>query len=679
MTDYSASNIQILEGLEAVRKRPGMYIGGTGLAGLHHLLWEIVDNSVDEAMAGHCKNIHIKLNPDNSVSVEDDGRGIPVDKHAKTGKSALETVMTVLHAGGKFGGDESGYKVSGGLHGVGASVVNALSEKTIAEVHRNGKIWQQEYAKGKIVSGDVKEVGTTKKTGTIITFFPDPEMFTETLEMDYNTILTRVRQQSYLTKGITMSLEDLRGEKRKRKRFHFEGGVKSYVQHLNDGKESIGQIVYVEKNTEDCFLEVAMQYTGSFNEHIITFANNIHTPGGGTHLTGFRTALTRILNSYARQKDFLKEKDENYTSDDVREGLTAVISVKLGDPQFEGQTKDKLGNPEIRKSVEGAFTVAFNTFLEENPNDAREIIGKCSLASRARIAARAARDTVIRKGALEGMTLPGKLADCSSKSPELSEVFIVEGDSAGGSAKQGRNREVQAILPLRGKVLNVEQARLDKMLANNEIKNIITALGTSVGEMFDVEKIRYHKIVIMTDADVDGAHIRTLLLTLFYRYFKEIIERGYLYIAQPPLYKISKGKQIWYIAPEEDINEVVGDEVVIKQEEASRSDEPEFEEGQKEALEDAGFKGLTSDNEAEEVEKKKKSKYSIQRYKGLGEMNPEQLWETTMDPERRTMLQVSIEDAEKADHIFETLMGGEVAPRRRFIQHHAKGVSNLDV
>ncbi|MBT4937398.1 DNA topoisomerase (ATP-hydrolyzing) subunit B [Candidatus Peregrinibacteria bacterium] len=678
MSDYSASNIQILEGLEAVRKRPGMYIGGTGQAGLHHLLWEIVDNSIDEAMAGYCKNIHIKLNPDYSVSVEDNGRGIPVDKHAKTGKSALETVMTVLHAGGKFGGDESGYKVSGGLHGVGASVVNALSEKTVAEVHRNGKIWQQEYAKGKIVSGDVKEIGTTKKTGTIITFFPDPEMFKETMEMDYETILTRVRQQAYLTKGITISLEDLRKEKATRMRFHFEGGVKSYVQHLNDSKESIGKIVYVEKNTDDCFLEVAMQYTNSFNEHIITFANNIHTPGGGMHLTGFRTALTRILNSYARQKEFLKDKDENFTSEDVREGLTAVISVKLGDPQFEGQTKDKLGNPEIRKSVEGAFTAAFNTFLEENPNDAREIIGKCNLASRARIAARAARDTVIRKGALEGMTLPGKLSDCSSKSPELSEVFIVEGDSAGGSAKQGRNREIQAILPLRGKVLNVEQARLDKMLANNEIKNIITALGTSVGEMFDVEKIRYHKIVIMTDADVDGAHIRTLLLTLFYRYFKEIIERGYLYIAQPPLYKISKGKQIWYVAPEEDINEVVGDEVVIKEEESSRSDEPEFEEGQKEALEDAGFKGLTADNEAE-GETKKKVKYSIQRYKGLGEMNPEQLWETTMDPERRTMLQVSIDDAEKADHIFETLMGGEVAPRKRFIQHHAKGVENVDV
>ena len=663
MTDYSASNIQILEGLEAVRKRPGMYIGGTGVAGLHHLLWEIVDNSIDEAMAGHCKNIYIQIHKDNSISVEDDGRGIPIDKHQKTGKSALETVMTVLHAGGKFGGDDSGYKVSGGLHGVGASVVNALSEKTIANVYRDGKVWQQEYAKGKIISGDVQEIATTKKTGTLIHFYPDPEIFSETISMDYNTILTRIRQQAYLTKGICLSLEDLRTEKPTRMRFYFEGGVKSYVQHLNDGKENIGKIVYVEESTTDCVLEVAMQYTKNFNEHILCFANNIHTPGGGTHLTGFRSALTRVLNTYSRNKEFLKDKDENFTSDDVREGLTAVISVKLGDPQFEGQTKDKLGNPEIRKSVDSAFTSAFNSFLEENPNDARDIIGKCQLAARARVAARAARDTVIRKGALEGMTLPGKLSDCSSKIPDESEIFIVEGDSAGGSAKQGRNRDIQAILPLRGKVLNVEQARLDKILGNNEIKNIITALGTGVGDLFDVEKIRYHKIVIMTDADVDGAHIRTLLLTLFFRYFKNIIEQGYLYIAQPPLYKITKGKSIWYIAPGQDINEVVGDEVVSNDKDAS----VEIQDNENE------------NNEEEIDDTKKKSKYSIQRYKGLGEMNPEQLWETTMDPEKRTILQVSIDDAEKADHIFETLMGGEVAPRKRFIQHHAKGVNTLDI
>lgn len=677
MSDYSASNIQILEGLEAVRKRPGMYIGGTGSDGLHHLLWEIVDNSIDEAMAGHCTKISIRLREDGGVEVEDNGRGIPVDVHEKTRKSALETVMTVLHAGGKFGGDESGYKVSGGLHGVGASVVNALSVVTFAEVFRDGKHHRQEYARGKITSGNVQVIGETKQRGTKITFYPDPEIFTETVDMDYDTIVARIRQQAYLTKGITIALEDLRGEERKRTQFYFEGGVKSYVDHLNHNKERIAKIVYIEKETDDCTLEVAMQYTQAFNENIFTFANNIKTPGGGTHLTGFRSALTRVLNSYAKKKEFIKDKDGNFTSDDVREGLTAVISVKLGEPQFEGQTKDKLGNPEIRSAVESAFSDAFSSFLEENPNDAKEIISKCLLASRARIAARAARDTVIRKGALEGMALPGKLADCSSKNPEESEVFIVEGDSAGGSAKQGRNRECQAILPLRGKVLNVEQARLDKMLANNEIKNIITALGTGIGETFDVEKIRYHKIVIMTDADVDGAHIRTLLLTLFYRYFREVIEKGYLYIAQPPLYKVSKGKQVWYVGPEETINEVVGEEVVTTSEEISEESEKEFEAGQKEALESAGFTGLTA--EGEEVEKPKKAKYSIQRYKGLGEMNPDQLWETTMDPEKRTMLRVSIEDAERADEVFETLMGSEVLPRRRFIQHHAKGVENLDI
>lgn len=655
MSEYSASNIQILEGLEAVRKRPGMYIWGTGIEGLHHLLWEVVDNSIDEAMAGHCTHIDIYLNKDWSVSVEDNGRWIPVDKHAKTGKSALETVMTVLHAGGKFWWDESWYKVSGGLHGVGASVVNALSSKTVAEVHRNGEIWMQEYAKGKIVSGDVKAIWKTRKTGTKITFYPDAEIFKEVTEMDYVTILTRVRQQSYLTKAITISLTDKRGEKDVRNQFYFEGWVKSYVNHLNENKEAIGRTMYVEASEEEWSVEVSMQYTTAFNETIVSFANNIHTPGGGTHLTGFKSALTRVINAYARQKEFLKDKDNNFTSEDVREGLTAVISVKLGDPQFEGQTKDKLWNPEMRQVVEKSFGEALSRFFEENPSDAKEIINKCNLASRARLAARAARDTVIRKGALEWMTLPGKLADCSSKIPEESEVYIVEGDSAGGSAKQGRNRHTQAILPLRGKVLNVEQARLDRMLINNEIKNIITALGVGIGEMFDISKIRYHKIVIMTDADVDGAHIRTLILTLFFRYFKPLIEKGYLYIAQPPLYKISKWKQTWYISPEEDINTVVGDEVVVAEED----------------------KNIMDDEEGEEV--KKKAKYSIQRYKGLGEMNPEQLWETTMNPENRTMLQVTIEDAEEANKVFETLMGSEVLPRRKFIQHHAKGVKNLDV
>ncbi len=655
MSDYSASNIQILEWLEAVRKRPGMYIGWTGIEGLHHLLWEVVDNSIDEAMAGHCTHIDIFLNKDGSVSVEDNGRWIPVDKHEKTGKSALETVMTVLHAGGKFGGEESWYKVSWGLHGVGASVVNALSSKTIVEVYRNGEIWMQEYAKGKIVSGDVQSIWKTRKNGTKITFYPDVEIFKEITEMDYITILTRVRQQSYLTKAITISLTDKRWEKNVRNQFYFEWGVKSYVNHLNENKESIGRTMYVESSEKEWSVEVSMQYTTAFNETIISFANNIHTPGGGTHLTGFKSALTRVINAYARQKEFLKDKDTNFTSEDVREGLTAVISVKLWDPQFEWQTKDKLGNPEMRQVVEKAFGESLSRFFGENPADAREIINKCNLASRARLAARAARDTVIRKGALEWMTLPGKLADCSSKIPEESEVYIVEGDSAGGSAKQGRNRHTQAILPLRGKVLNVEQARLDRMLANNEIKNIITALGVGIGEMFDVSKIRYHKVVIMTDADVDGAHIRTLILTLFFRYFREVIEKGYLYIAQPPLYKISKGKQNWYIAPDEDINTVVGDEVIVAEED----------------------KNITDDEEGEEV--KKKAKYSIQRYKGLGEMNPEQLWDTTMNPENRTMLQVTIDDAEAANKIFETLMGAEVLPRRKFIQHHAKGVKNLDV
>lgn len=626
---YGADQIQVLEGLSAVRKRPGMYIGSTDVRGLHHLIWEIVDNSIDEAMAGYCTDIVVTLHKDGALSVEDNGRGIPVDKHKKTGKSALETVLTVLHAGGKFGG--GGYKVSGGLHGVGVSVVNALSKKTIAEVYRDGKIHRQEYHRGD-AGAELEVLGKTDKQGTKITFYPDGEIF-DTLEFDFQTILNRMRQQSYLTKGVQISVIDER-EERKRYRFYFEGGVKSYVQHLNKSKEALGGIFYVEKEVDEGVVEVALQYNNSFQETLYSFANNIHTVDGGSHLTGFKTALTRTINSYARKNDLLKEKDGNLQADDVREGLTAVVSVKLGDPQFEGQTKGKLGNAEMRTAVESVFGEALNQYLEENPADAKAAIGKCLLAARARLAARAARDTVIRKGALEGMTLPGKLADCSSKSPELSELFIVEGDSAGGSAKQGRDREIQAILPLRGKILNVEQARLDRILGNNEVRNLVIALGVGIGETFNMEKLRYHKIVIMTDADVDGAHIRTLILTLFYRYFKQLIEDGYIYIAQPPLYKVSKGKKAAY---------------------------------------------AYSDEERDKVTKEMGGDVKIQRYKGLGEMNPEQLWETTMDPEKRSMLRVSIEDAERADEIFDTLMGSEVLPRKKFIQAYAKKVKNLDV
>ncbi|PCI25630.1 DNA topoisomerase (ATP-hydrolyzing) subunit B [Candidatus Peregrinibacteria bacterium] len=676
MSDYSAQSIEVLEGLEPVRKRPGMYIGTTGPTGLHHLIWEILDNSIDESMAGHCSHIDITLQADGGIKIEDNGRGIPVDTHAKTGKSALETVMTVLHAGGKFGGEDSGYKASGGLHGVGASVVNALSKKTVAHVFRDNKIYYQEYAKGDIVSGDVQVIGDTKKRGTSITFFPDDTIF-ESIELDYDTILTRIRQQAYLTKGITLSFKDERTEDIKKHQFFFEGGVKSYVRHLNESKEGIGSIVYIETENDDCQVEIAMQYTTTFNENIFSFANHVKTPGGGTHLTGFKSALTKVINAYAKKKELRKEKEENFTSDDVREGLTAVISVKLTEPQFEGQTKDKLGNPHIRGAVESAFSQSLSKFLEENPAEAKLVIQKCTLAAQARVAARAARDTVIRKGALEGLTLPGKLADCSSKDPSRSEIFIVEGDSAGGSAKQGRDRETQAILPLKGKILNSERARLDKLLTNEEVKNIITAIGAGIADSFDVDKVRYHKIVIMTDADVDGSHIRTLLLTLFYRYFPEIIEKNYLYIAQPPLYKITKGKQIWYISPEEDINTVVGDTVIVDKEDEKNKSDAEFDAGQKETLESAGFTGMSDETEGED-KAIKKSKYSLQRYKGLGEMNPDQLWDTTMDPDHRTLLQVTVPDAERANAVFETLMGAEVLPRRKFIQHHAKGVANID-
>lgn len=626
---YSADQIQVLEGLTAVRKRPGMYIGTTDIAGLHHLVWEILDNAIDEAMAGYCKNIAIDILPDGTVAVADDGRGIPVDKHKATGKSALETVLTVLHAGGKFGG--GGYKVSGGLHGVGSSVVNALSSLLVAEVRRDGKLYRQEFKQGTPVA-DVKVVGTSEGTGTTITFTPDPEIFPDR-NFAFETIVNRARQQAYLTKGVTIRIQDHRDGQRTM--FYFEGGIKSYVQHLNRDREKIGDVIYMEKDAPEGLIEISLQYTQAFQETVFSFANNIHTPEGGMHLTGFRSALTRVLNNYARKSEFLKEKDQNFSAEDVREGLTAVISVKLADPQFEGQTKSKLGNAEMRTSVEAVFGEALEQFLNENPADARGIAAKCALAQRARLAARAARDTVIRKGALEGMTLPGKLADCSSRDPHSSELYIVEGDSAGGSAKQGRNREFQAILPLRGKILNVEQARLDRMIASEQIKNLVIALGAGIGETFDLSKLRYHRIMIMTDADVDGAHIRTLLLTLFYRYLRPVIDAGYLFIAQPPLFKVQCGKSIQYAFTDEERDKLIA------------------------ALGD--------------------KKASIQRYKGLGEMNAEQLWETTMDPVSRTMLRVSVDDAERADYVFETLMGSEVAARKKFIQTHAKRVRNLDI
>ena len=630
ISNYGADQIQVLEGLSAVRKRPGMYIGSTDVTGLHHLVWEVVDNAIDEAQAGFCNNIEVVVQNDGGLSVDDNGRGIPVDIHKKTGKSALETVLTILHAGGKFG--DGGYKVSAGLHGVGVSVVNALSVKLIAEVYRDGQIYKQVYEKG-VAKGEVEIIGKTDRRGTKITFYPDGSIF-DTTVFNYQTILNRLRQQAYLTKGVSIFLYDQNTDEKNR--FYFEGGIRSYVEHLNRAKEVIGEVVYVEKEVAEGMVEVALQYNNSFQETIYTFANNVNTIDGGSHLTGFKSALTRTINTYARANELLKEKDDNLMAEDVREGLTAIVSVKLSEPQFEGQTKGKLGNAEMRTAVENVFNEAFSQFLEEHPVSGKSIVGKCCLAARARLAARAARETVIRKGALEGMTLPGKLADCSSRNPEDSEIYIVEGDSAGGSAKQGRDRHTQAILPLRGKILNVEQSRLDKILANNEIKNLIIAMGTGVGESFDSSKLRYHKIVIMTDADVDGAHIRTLLLTFFYRYFKELIEKGYIYIAQPPLYKIASGKKITYVYTDE----------------------------QKEVV----LKDLSPD-----------AKYSIQRYKGLGEMNPEQLWETTMNPANRILKKVTVEDAEKASEIFDILMGSEVAPRKKFIQTHAKSVKNLDI
>jgi DNA gyrase subunit B len=678
---YDASKIQVLEGLEPVRKRPGMYIGSTDQRGLHHCVYEIVDNSIDEAMAGHANHIIVVLCEDGAVSVEDNGRGIPVDIHPKTKKSALETVLTVLHAGGKFGGDDSGYKVSGGLHGVGSSVVNALSSYMRAEVYLGGKIYMQEYERGK-PEANVKPIGKTEKNGTFIKFMPDKQIF-DTLEMSLATLLAHFRQQAYLTRGITISVMDERAKRPEEDktlprlyRFYFDGGVAAYVRHLNHDKQGIGDVIWFEKDEADGFVEVALQYSQAFQEQTISFANNIHTVEGGTHLTGFKAALTRTINAYARKEGILKEKEENLTADDVREGLAAIVSVRLKEPQFEGQTKSKLGNAEMKPLVETVVNEKLAEYMEEHPGDARDIIGKCLLAARARMAARAARDAVIRKGALEGMTLPGKLADCSSKDPSECELFIVEGDSAGGSAKQGRNREFQAILPIKGKILNVEQARLDKMLANNEVKSLIIAMGMGIGEVKDLAKLRYDRIVIMTDADVDGAHIRTLILTLYYRYFPELIEKGHLYIAQSPLFKISLGKESRYAFNDKERDAILKEWGIGEQDLASEETDGSEEVTDEAAEEDTGKKGKKG--KAVEVVKKAK-KANIQRYKGLGEMNPEQLWDTTMDPTKRLMLRVTLEDAEQADAIFTTLMGADVAPRKKFIQTHAKGVKNLDI
>ncbi|MAF13366.1 MAG: DNA topoisomerase (ATP-hydrolyzing) subunit B [Parcubacteria group bacterium] len=665
--EYTAKQITVLEGLDPVRKRPGMYIGNTANEGLHHLVWEVVDNAIDEAMAGRCDTINVSLLADGMVSVEDNGAGIPVDIHKQYKKSALELVMTKLHAGGKFG-EGGGYKVSGGLHGVGISVVNALSEITRAEVKREGKLWLQEYRRGKPVK-KIKSIGKATGTGTKITFKPDAEIFT-VLDFNLETVVDHLRRQAYLTKGVKITIDDQRNAKVKSTyTFYFEGGIASYAKFLNQHVEAKHEnVFYIEKEESETKVEVAMQYTNEYKENIFAFANNILNPEGGSHLVGFRTALTRSINNYARKQGILKEKDDNLSGEDSREGLTAIISVKIKDPQFEGQTKAKLGNAEVRTIVDGIMYDSFNTWLEEHPRDAENIIGKCILAQRARMAARAARETVLRKGALEGLTLPGKLADCSSRDPEKTELYIVEGDSAGGSAKQGRDREFQAILPLRGKILNVEKARLDRMLGNNELKSLVIALGTNIGEQFEIEKLRYDRIIIMTDADVDGSHIRTLLLTLFYRYFPQLITQGHLYIAQPPLYSIKKGKEMTWLYSDEELETYkkknnISDESIVEVNE----EEEGSEDGNEEVL-----KPEVKNNE-------NKTKLQIQRYKGLGEMNPDQLWDTTMDPEKRLMMKVTAEDAAKADDIFDVLMGSEVAPRKQFIHSHAKSVKNLDI
>lgn len=624
---YDAAQIQVLEGLEAVRKRPGMYIGSTGPKGLHHLVYEIVDNSIDEALAGYCKTINVTIQKDNSIMVEDDGRGMPVDNHPKMGIPAVEVIHTVLHAGGKFGG--GGYKVSGGLHGVGASVVNALSTHMEVEIKRNGKIYKQCYERGKAVT-KLEVIGESRKTGSKTIFWPDPEIFTETTVFDFDTLEHRLREMAFLNKGIKIVFKDEREGRKRNETFHYEGGIKEFVKYLNKNKDAIhNDVIYFEIVKETCEVEVAMQYTDSYSELVLGYANNINTTDGGTHIVGFKSALTRVFNDYGKKSKILKENDV-LSGDDVREGLTAIISVKLAEPQFEGQTKAKLGNSEIRGFVETSTNENLTAFLEENPAQAKTILEKCIRAARAREAARKARDLTRRKGALDSLSLPGKLADCSEKDPALSEIFLVEGDSAGGSAKDGRDRKRQAILPLRGKILNVEKARLDKILNSEEIKNMITAFGCGIGADFNIEKLRYHKIIIMTDADVDGAHIRTLLLTFFYRYMKPLIEEGYVYAAQPPLFKVKKGKEEWYTYSDAEQERLL----------ASIADKP--------------------------------GKTDIQRYKGLGEMDAEQLWETTMDYNHRTLVQITLEDSAAADEIFTTLMGDKVPPRKKFIEDNAQ-------
>ena len=628
---YDENQIQVLEGLEAVRKRPGMYIGSTSSRGLHHLVYEIVDNSIDEALAGFCKNIKVTINEDNSIQVIDDGRGMPVGMHPKMKKPTVEVIMTVLHAGGKFGGGR--YKVSGGLHGVGASVVNALSDKCIVTVKREGHIWQQEYHKGKVVT-DLNIVGNTDETGTEVYFKPDEEIFDEVV-YDFEVLSQRLRELAFLNKGISITLIDKRDDREEE--YYYEGGIKSFVEYLNRNKEPLHeQTIYVEGIKDGVSVEVALQYHDGYNENIFSFANNIDTIEGGTHLVGFKTALTRVLNDYGKKFGHLKENDKNLSGDDIREGLTAVISVKIGEPQFEGQTKTKLGNSEVRGIVDSIVGEGMSIFLEENPSVGKTVIDKALMAARAREAARKARE-LTRKSVLERSSLPGKLADCSSKDPRECEIYIVEGDSAGGSAKQGRDRKFQAILPLRGKILNVEKQRLDRILNADTIRSMITAFGAGIGTDFDIEKIRYNRIIIMTDADVDGAHIRTLLLTFFYRYMRELIDGGHVYIAQPPLYKVSKGKNEAYAYSDDELEQILNE-----------------------------FGGR--DNSLD-----------IQRYKGLGEMNAEQLWDTTMDPEKRILLKATIEDAMAADEIFTILMGDKVEPRREFIQQNAKKVSNLDI